>query len=79
MNKCSICGREEKQVGTYKFEIDGQKSEIPAYNMQLLTLIKGKHICDECMDIYYKIYALMQDEDFSCGGEDYYADGRNLE
>ena len=42
-------------------------------------MIKGKQICDDCMDIYHKIYALNHDIDFSCGGNKYYADGRNLE
>lgn len=82
MSKCSICGTEQKQIGNFELTIDGQENspiKIEKYNIQLLTYLKGKHICEDCMDTYHKIYALFQDIDFSCGGKEYYADGRNLE
>lgn len=43
-----------------------------------MTHIQGKWVCDDCMDIYYKIHAMIAGIDFSCGGNKYYADGRNL-
>lgn len=80
MGKCSICGTEQKQIGNISFGLEGSENKITVeqYNIQLLTYIKNKHICDNCMDTYYKIFSLFHDEDFSVGGNNYYADGRNL-
>lgn len=80
MDKCNVCGREQKQIGTLNFKIgDNESSTAPYYNIQLLTYIKGKWICTRCMDLYHKIEALKYDMDFSCGGTEYFADGRNLD
>lgn len=83
MDKCNICGTEQKQIGTHTFSFMGMENiksiESPHYNIQLMTEIKGKQICTKCMDTYYKIDALMREMDFSCGGTHYYADGRNLD
>lgn len=78
MNKCSICGVKQVETSTCSLEINGESVfNIPLYNIDLLTFIKGKEICNKCMDTYYKIKALKDDIDFSCG-KLYYADGRNL-
>ena len=80
MNKCNICGTEQKVIGegTLSFG-DNKTTKMPIYNITLLTYIKGKNICEDCMNTYRKISALMDDWDFSCGGNHFYADGRNLE
>jgi hypothetical protein len=82
MSKCSICGTEQKEIGECEISIVGSDLKpipITQYNINIYTWIKGKGICDNCMDIYHKIYALKYDLDFSCDGNSYYADGRNLE
>lgn len=86
MARCSICGTEQKEIGTLKWRITNKDGESekdynvsPCYNINLMTGLKGKEICDNCMDIYRKIYALEHNIDFSCGSNMYYADGRNLD
>ena len=80
MSKCNICGTEQKQIGEGKISCgDKQLGTIPIYNITILTYIKGKNICENCMNTYRKISALMDGWDFSCGGNHFYADGRNLE
>lgn len=80
MKKCNICGTEQKQVAIMKLSFnDSQIMDIPQYNINFLTYFKGKIICDKCMDVYYKVFALQMDKDFSCGGNEYYSDGRNLD
>lgn len=74
MRKCSICGKEEQVVGNLTIG----DNKWPMYDPQILTVINNKCICNNCMDIYYKIYALDRNENFSCDGKEYYADGRNL-
>lgn len=77
MRKCSICGEEDIQHSfTISFGKDGEK--IPCVSTNLMECIRGHDICDNCMDIYRKIDALINQYDFVCGGKDYYADGRNL-
>ena len=78
MSKCSICNTEAKVIGEYELRIGSNTSIIPKYNIQILTHVGGKDICNDCMDKYYKIDALYRQRDFSCGGVEYYADGRNL-
>ncbi len=80
--KCSICGMEQTIVGSGKMYFEGSDEQIgndfPVYNTQFLMGINNKDICEKCADIYYKIYAMWHKEDFSCGGKEYFADGRNL-
>lgn len=80
--KCSICGIEQKKVGIGQMFFEGSDepigSEFPVYSTNFLTSIKNKDICDNCMDIYNKIWCLFMDVSFSSGGKEYYADGRNL-
>lgn len=85
MRKCDICKTEQKEIGELTFGFinkDGNTETLdiksPMYNIDLMTFIKGKHICNKCMDTYRKIHALHGDMDFSCGGQKYYSDGRNL-
>lgn len=79
MSKCSICEQEQRIIDNGKVIIGDKIIELPLYNIDLLTFIKGKNICNECMDIYNKIHALENNIDFSCGGTMYFADGRNLD
>jgi len=76
IRKCSICGREQKKIEN--LTIGNNKISWPMYDPQILTVINNKCICNNCMDIYHKIYALDINENFSCRGREYYADGRNL-
>lgn len=78
MSKCSICGTEQKVIGEYKMHIGDNTTIIPMYNIQLLIHIRGKDVCNECIDTYHKIDAIYRERNFSCNGIDYYADGRNL-
>lgn len=82
MDRCSICGRRRFKVGEYELTVGDDKeskSKISVYNLELLTHLRGKPVCNYCMDKYHKIQALETGIDFSCGGNQYYCDGRNLE
>lgn len=80
MSKCDVCGIEQKKIGELKLSIgDTTINNIPAYNIDFSTYIQGKRICDKCMDIYHTIHAMIAGIDFSCGGKEYYADGRNID
>ena len=81
MEKCNICGATPKQIGSMGIKINNEKdslTETPLYDRTTFTMIEGKRICNECMDIYDKIFALYHDVDFSCGDQYYYTDGHNL-
>jgi len=80
MGHCNICGTEQVKVNIFKLCIDGEEAgTMPQYNINLFTGIKGKRICDDCMEKYYKIDALFMDRNFSCAGKEYFSDGRNLD
>lgn len=76
--KCNICNREQYKTGTRKLKIGNQSMDIQCYNINIMTHWNGIDICDDCMDTYNKINAIMTDTTFSCGGNNYFADGRNL-
>ena len=81
MEKCNICGTTPKQIGSMEIKTNNGEdnlTETPLYDRTTFTMIKGQRICNECMDIYHKIFALCHDIDFSCGSQYYYADGHNL-
>lgn len=80
MRKCDICGVEQEQVGSIGIKIGNIKTtfDIPTYNIELLACVKGKYICNTCMDIYHKIYALENDINHLYANIEYYDDGRNF-
>lgn len=78
MSRCDICGTEQKKIGESAVKICEQELKVSHYNINIMTHIHGKWICVNCMDTYHKIYAMEMGYNFSCGGKEYYADGRNL-
>jgi hypothetical protein len=76
--KCNICNRESIKGKPVYLQMGEQKIEIQTYSPNIMTMIDGVHICDDCMDTYNKIHALMSGLTFSCAGKHYFADGRNL-
>lgn len=79
MSKCDVCGTKQEKIGESTISICGQELNVAHYNINLTTHVQGKWVCDDCMDIYYTIHAMIAGVDFSCGGKEYYADGRNLD
>jgi hypothetical protein len=78
--KCSICGTEQKVIGMAQMYIEDEKigSEFPVRYPEILTSIKNKDICDNCMEIYQKIHSLFSGEDCIYNSKEYYGDGRNI-
>ena len=76
-SKCSCCGTEKVQIGEFEITMgDKRLNGIPAYNIQMITQIKGRNICEDCMDKYMYIDAIMTGRDASRGGVRYFGDGR---
>jgi hypothetical protein len=76
--KCNICNRESVKGKPAYLVIGEEKIEIQTYNPNISTFWGGVNICDDCMDTYNKIHALMSGMTFNWMGKDYFADGRNL-
>ncbi len=55
MNRCNVCGKQQIKIGTWTIIVGEQESVSPMYNIDLLTFIKGKHICNKCMDVYSEL------------------------
>lgn len=77
-NKCSICGTVQVQIGGWYVSFGSMKFKSPMYNINLLTSYGKYQICDNCIHNHNKIKSLEIELDFSSGGNNYYADGRNL-
>ena len=78
--ECSCCGTEKVQIGEFEIKIGDKKIEwVPAYNIQMITYIKGRDICEDCMDKYMYIDAIMTGRNVSRGGTQYFGDGRERE
>ena len=77
-SRCGVCGTAQIKTGTAILNLCGKEFEIAQYNIKLMTHTEGVDICEDCMDKYSKINALMTGINFSRAGVSYYADGRNL-
>lgn len=78
--KCSCCGTEKVQIGEFEIKIGDKKIDgIPAYNIQMITYIKGRDICEDCMDKYMYVDTIMTGRNVSRGGIQYFGDGRERE
>ena len=78
--KCDCCGTEQVQTGEVEFKIGNKTlTGVPTYNIQIMTSISGRDICEDCMDKYMYIDAIMTGRDVSRGGVRYFGDGRERE
>lgn len=79
-DKCDCCGIEQVKIGEYDIFINDKKvGTMPSYNILILTYVKGRQICEDCMDKYMYINSIFTGQDVSSGGIKYFADGRERE
>lgn len=64
MSECFVCKTKQEQVISIELLMVDQKIDTPAFNINLMTCINGKEICDRCMDVYHKVRALLDESVF---------------
>lgn len=79
-NKCDCCGTEQVKTGEYEMLINGRSvGSVPYYNIDIMTHMHGRKICEDCMDKAMYVDSLFTGRDVSRGGIKYFADGRERE